>query len=263
VPFDFSQFSAVLIDLDGTLYLENTPLPGAVELIRTLREKRLAFGCLSNTTESPTWANRRLGRMGIEVDPSLIYTATASAADYVTERFGERPRVYNLATSGVGELLENRCIWVTGRDEPCDAVIIGTLANDHVNPDRTRTALALVRNGAACVGICADRVYPGPHGMEFGSGSLTWMLAYAANVTPVFCGKPEAHFFQHACDRLRAKPESCLLIGDNYEADIAGAKPLGIKTILVLTGVTTRDELQRIPAPEQPDRVIQTLTDLL
>ncbi|HTW94409.1 MAG TPA: HAD-IIA family hydrolase [Tepidisphaeraceae bacterium] len=260
---DFSGYSAILVDLDGTLYCETHALPGAVAFVQRLQREGRPFNCLSNTTESPIWASNRLKKMGMEIVPSAIYTATESAVDYVLERFGTRPAIYNLATAGLGELLDHRCKWVTKGDEPCDAVICGALANQFVNLDRMRVALALVRKGAACVGICADRVYPGPQGMEFGSGALTTMLAYAGGVEPVFCGKPERHFFEHACQRMSAAPQSCLLIGDNLESDILGAKALGIKTILTLTGVTSMKDLQNASPDEQPDKVVQSLLELI
>jgi len=260
---DLSAYSAILVDLDGTLYCETHALPGAVEFVQSLQRRKLPFSCLSNTTESPLWASNRLEKMGMQIEPSGVYTATEGAVDYVLEKFGPRPAIFNLATAGLGELLDGRCGWVTAADEKCDAVICGAFANQFVNIDRMRVALALVRKGAACVGICADRVYPGPHGMEFGSGALTTMLAYAAQVTPVFCGKPQRHFFEHACQRVSASPPSCLLIGDNLESDILGAKAVGIKTILTLTGVTTRQDLLNRPPREQPDWVIDSLMDLL
>ena len=147
--------------------------------------------------------------------------------------------------------------------EPCDAVVVGTFAGEFVNHQRMRIALNLVRNGAACVGICGDRIYPAADGVEFGSGALTSMLAYAANVTPVFCGKPQAHFFEHACARLGASPRSSLVIGDNLEADIWGARALGIHTILTLTGVTAPGDLLNLPSDRRPDRVVQNLLELL
>ena len=111
-------------------------------------------------------------------------------------------------------------------------------ANEHATEDRRRTALMLARHGAAIVGCCADRVYPSPRGIEFGCGSLTWMLSYAANVEPVFCGKPEQIFFHELCQRLNVTPEMCILIGDNLEADIGGGKGVSMRTILSLSGVT-------------------------
>src|SRR5205085_9789932 len=130
---------------------------------------------------------------------------------------------------------------------------------------RQRLALEILRRQSTTklIGICADRVYPSPRGIEFGSGALTAMLAYAAGVTPIFTGKPEPIFFQELCQRLGVSPSRCLLIGDNLESDIAGAKNLGMKTILTLTGVTRRDDLVGLLPEKQPDHIIDNLAQLL
>jgi NagD protein len=269
--FDFSPYSAVLLDLDGTLYHEEHALPGAAALVRRLTDQRQRFACLSNSTASPLQITGRLARMGIPIGPDHIYTAATAAADYVLKTWGatpsaespRRPRVFNLATEGIHDLLNGKVDWINTDGEPCDAVIVGTPTNVYASEERQRAALQLLRNGANLIGICADRVYPSPRGIEFGSGALSWMLAYAANVQPIFCGKPEAVFFRDLCQRLDVEPGRCLLIGDNLEADILGAKAFGMATVLTLTGITRRKDLSAIPASNQPDWVVEDLDELL
>ena len=272
---DFSPYQAVLLDLDGTIYHEDHALSGAVELVRRLQAEGRKYACLSNSTSSPLRIMERLHRMGVDIEPNHIYTAAAAACDYVVEHFPratpeqpaapERrpPRVYNLATEGVAEMLEGLVTWVETPGEPCDAIIVGAPANAFATPERQRVALYLARRGAALVGICADRVYPSPRGLEFGAGALSWMLSYAANAEPVFCGKPQAIFFHELCQRLEVEPGKCTLIGDNIEADILGGKAQGMRTILTLTGVTRRRDLLAFPQEAQPDRVIDSLAELL
>lgn len=267
VSIDLSPYHAVLLDLDGTVYHENQPLPGATQLIRRLIEQRINFACLSNSTSSPLRVTMRLGEMGVDVDLDRVYTAAAATADYVVQRFGQtensRPRIFNLATDGMQDMLDGIVDWVQTDAEPCDAVVIGAPANSHATPERQRVALKLLRKGALPVGICADRVYPSERGLEFGSGALTWQLAYAAAVEPVFCGKPQEIFFNELCRRLGAEPNWSLLIGDNIESDILGAKSVGMRTILTLTGVARRGDLASLPAESQPDLVVEDLTELL
>jgi 4-nitrophenyl phosphatase len=268
VPVDLSPYQAVLLDLDGTIYHEDHALPGAMDLVRRLQREHRPFACLSNSTTSPLRVAMRLQRMGVEVDPSHIYTAAAAAADYVLETFSEqhghgpRPRVYNLATEGVQEMLDGQVDWVQTAGEPCHAIIVGAPTNVYAAEDRLRTALVLARHGATIVGICADRVYPSPRGLEFGSGALSLMLGYAANAQPVFTGKPQPVFFQSLCHRLGVDPAWCVLIGDNIESDILGAKAVGMRTILTLTGVTRRRDLLAIAADDQPDMVVEDLTQV-
>jgi HAD superfamily hydrolase (TIGR01450 family) len=263
VPLVLTDYHAVMLDLDGTLYHEEYPLPGAVDFVNQLKNQSVRFALLSNSTTSPARIWQRLMHMGITVEVEQIYTAASAAADLVMASYGDRPRVFNLASEGVKELLDGKVDWVETGGEPCDAVIVGTPVNVYATEDRQRIALQLARKGAALIGICADRVYPSARGIEFGSGALSWMLGYASSSQPVFCGKPQRVFLEYLCNRLGVDPGWVLLIGDNVEADVAGAKAMGMRTVLVLTGVTRRRDLLSAPANWQPDLVVEDLTRLL
>lgn len=264
MSIDLSAYEAVLLDLDGTVYHEEHALPGAVDLIRRLRGHRRMYACLTNSTSSPQRISARLKRMGVEIDPAHIYTAAAATADYVLERFAglAPPAIFNLSTEGIEEMLDGKVRWVHGENERCDAVICGVPLNLYGTPERQRTAMLLLRSGAALVAICADRIYPSPRGLEFGVGAMAAMLSYAANVAPIYCGKPEKLFFHELCRRMKVEPSRCVLIGDNPESDIAGAKAVGMKTILTLTGITTRHDAERLPPERHPDAVISDLREL-
>jgi HAD superfamily hydrolase (TIGR01450 family) len=262
VPIDLSNFDAVLLDLDGTIYHEESALPGAVELIHRLQREGKPYACLTNSTSSPQRIVARLFRMGI--DAEHVYTAAAAATDYVLERFAgmHPPRVFNLSTEGVQEMLDGRVQWVDGEAGPCDAVICGVPLNVFATPERQRIAMLHLRAGAMLVAICADRVYPSPRGMEIGVGAMAAMLAYAAGTTPINCGKPQPLFFQELCRRLHVDPSRCVLIGDNLESDIAGGKSVGMKTILTLGGVSTSRDVELLPPELRPDWVINDLRDV-
>ena len=211
--------------------MRTTRCPAPWDLIRRLQAEGRKFACLSNSTSSPLQIMRRLQHMGVQVPADHIYTAAAAAADFVVETYAPRPRVYNLATEGIQEMLDGRVDWVQAEADPCQAIIIGAPANVYATEDRQRTSLALARKGAALVGISVDRVYPSPRGMEFGAGALTWMLAYASAGKPVFTGKPQEVFFRKLCQKVDAVPARCVLIGDNLESDNQGAKALGMHTV--------------------------------
>jgi 4-nitrophenyl phosphatase len=262
---DLSQFAAILLDLDGTIYHVDHALPGAVDLIQRLQREQHPFACLTNSTTGPDDLSQRLRTMGVLVDPHHIYSAAGAACDYVLKKYSGHgpPRVFNLATDSVHDMLDGKVEWVNTADPPCDVVIVGTPNNPNATEERRRNAMLLLRAGTDLVGTCADRVFPSRRGLEFGAGALTHMLAYAANVEPFFTGKPQPIFFHNLCNRLGVHPSDCLLIGDNLESDIAGAKAVGMKTILTLTGVARRQDLAAAPPGQQPDAVIEDLTRLL
>ena len=260
---DFSPYSAVLLDLDGTLLEANDVLPGAVDVVARLRREGRNFAVLSNSTDSPVQVTRRLGRMGIQMEPQRIFTAAAAVAEYVLQTFKPRPRVFNLSTEGIHELLEGKVDWVRSAEEPCDAVISGAPSNVFATEERQRTGLYLLRRGVKLVGVCADRVFPSPRGLEFGSGALTNFLSYASGVAPTFCGKPERIFFEELCQHLSVEPRRCILVGDNLESDIAGAKAVGMTTVLTLGGITRRVDLMNLSPQRTPDHIVNDLTELV
>jgi 4-nitrophenyl phosphatase len=265
VSIDLSPFDAVLLDLDGTVYHEEHALPGAVELIHRLQRQGKPFACLTNSTSSPERIWARLARMKIDVDIEYVYTAAAATTDYVLKRFaagGQLPRVFNCSTEGMHEMLDGQVQWVHGADEACDVVICGVPLNVFATLDRQRTAMLLLRSGAALVAICADRVYPSPRGMEFGVGAMAAMLSYAAGAVPIDCGKPQPFFFRELCRRLDVEPQRCVLIGDNLESDIAGGKSVAMKTVLTLGGVSTLADVEALPPGKRPDWIINDLRDL-
>lgn len=266
VPVDFSPYQAVLLDLDGTIYHEDHALPGAVRLVERLARERRPFAALTNSNTSPQRISQRLAKMGIAIPPANICSAAAVACEQIVSTFGPpanpRPRVFNLAGEGVREMMDGQVDWVNDSGEPCHAVIVGAPVSNYASHERQRIALYLIRRGAKIIGICADRLYPSKRGLEYGAGAHTWMIAYAANAEPVFTGKPQRVFFETPCKHLGVSPDRTILIGDNIEADILGAKALGMRTILTLTGVTRRRDLLKLAAEQQPDMVVEDLTEL-
>jgi len=295
---DFSPFAAVLLDLDGTIFHEDQVLPGAVELVRRLQREGRNFACLSNSTTSPQRLQHRLGKMGLDVPAERIYTACAAAAAYALEHFGvatkakgirrarvtdssspatrregkrretQKPHVFNLGTKGFHDMLEGKVVWANGAEDACDGVVCGALTCAYVTEERMRAALTILRRQSgsdrptALLGMCADRVYPSPRGLEFGSGAMTTMMSYASGVPCVFTGKPEVVFFEELCGQLGVEARKCLLIGDNLESDIRGARRMGMRSLLILTGVTQEKDLLGLNAGERPDGVVKGLLEL-
>jgi 4-nitrophenyl phosphatase len=262
MSLDLETFEAVLLDLDGTIYHEEHVLPGAVELIAKLRQMAKPFACLTNSTMSPEGISQRLRRMGVGLGPEDIYSAAAAAADYVLKNFAGQ-RVFNLASEGMHDLLHGKVQWVEEPGEGCDAVVVGTPNSHYSGMERARTAMLMLRGGegggAAMVALCADRVYPSPRGLEFGVGAAAAMLQYASGAKPVYCGKPEPTFFIELCRRMGVKPQRCVLIGDNLESDVAGAKSVGMQAVLVLTGVSSRADVAKLPERMRPEGIIEDL----
>jgi HAD superfamily hydrolase (TIGR01450 family) len=262
VAIDISEFAAVLLDLDGTIWHEEVPLPGAVELIARLQTRNQKFAFVTNSGLSPARLRDRLVGMGAKVDASHFYSAASASCDYVRDHFPKGTKVFSVAGSACEELLSDYVEFVQDDQSSCAVVMSASLANKNATAARFQMALRHILRGAAHVALCADRAYPTPRGFEIGSGAVSAMLAYAAGHQPIYCGKPQRVFFDELCQHLGVAPDRCVLIGDNLEADVAGARQMGMKSIVPLTGLTTREMLKANVLGLVPDHVVESLGEL-
>jgi len=266
-----ADFDAVLLDMDGTLYRVAHAIPGAADAMARLASAGVLVACLTNNSANPPPPRAaRLATMGISVPPQRIHTAAAAKADLIVRRWG-RARVFNFAGEALPAELAGRAALVTG-DSPCDVVAVGTHFRENAvgfNMDAALTALACLRRGASLVVGCADRVFPIPNalpgaGVEVGSGSWGALFAYAAALPPSrihYAGKPQRVFFESLCDKLAIQPHRCLLVGDNLDSDIRGGLAVGMKTALVLTGITQPHDVDH--SSVRPDIVAADLREVV
>src|SRR5690349_20034915 len=153
MPYDLTPHAAILLDLDGTVFKEHHPLPGAVELIAHFNPSHRKYACLTNHTYSAARIAQRLAHMGIPIDPAHIYTAGDAAADLILPHTfpppTRKPRVFYLATDSFHDALDGHVEWATTPTDPCDVVANAAPLSTHATPDRQRIALELLKRGAS------------------------------------------------------------------------------------------------------------------
>ena len=264
MPRRLTDYAGVLLDLDGTLLKHDHPLPGAADLVRHLQDAGVPTLVVSNSTSGPRLIAERLNAAGIALAQERVLTAAAAAVDYIeataAKRLRRPPRVFNLGQPDLDELIADIGTLVGGAGGECDFVLAGAPANELASDDRRRIALAMLRDGAELIGVCADRVYPSRRGIEFGCGAFCAMLGYAAGVRATYCGKPEKVFFDDALRHLGSPAAGdVLMLGDNLEADVLGAKAAGLKTGLVLGGVARQSDVDELPDVMRPGFVAEDL----
>lgn len=247
----FTDFDAVLFDIDGTLCAHDAALPGAVEAVHRVCDSGVKHAFITNNSASTVATQvARLTALGMPAEAREIYTSGSAMADWIRSRW-RRPRVFNFAGEALADELSDIAEFIEDDDNDdghCDVVAVGThLRENDVPFDYARAMLGLwhLRRGADLLVGSADRVYMYGGRPEFGSGAWGALFAFAADLPRPrihYAGKPDPEFFLHLCDRLDVKPSRCLLVGDNLESDIAGGLSAGMTTALVLTGVVTREE---------------------
>jgi 4-nitrophenyl phosphatase len=253
-----TRYDALLFDLDGVLYRGEEPVPGAPETMDVLRETdaRIVF-LTNNSSRTPEQFCAKLVAMGIWAVPSEIVTSAVATADLLASRGGGS--AYVIGGEGVSRALEGAGLQVLdGEPKAADLVVVGI--DDDLTYARLRTACVLVQRGARFVATNSDRTFPANDGELWpGAGALVAAVTTATGVEAEVVGKPYAPLFEAAL--LRSGGASPLVIGDRLDTDIAGAVALGWDSLLVLTGVSTDDELAA--SPFRPTYVAHDVSALL
>ncbi|MDR9854092.1 TIGR01457 family HAD-type hydrolase [Paenibacillus sp. VCA1] len=251
---------ALLIDLDGTLYHGKHRIPGADELIRTLKQQGVPYLFVTNNSSRTAEgvASHLIG-MGIPAEPGDVCTSSLAAAEYIA---GESPgaSVAMLGEEGLREALLDAGLHIV--DENPQYVVQGI--DRSFTYESLAQAVQWIRAGAAYVLTNPDLLLPSDHGLVPGAGSLAASIRAASGAEPVVIGKPSGHLIKYATDRLGISPGEATMVGDNMRTDIAAGAAAGCRTILVLTGLTTEENLeaQIEGAGVKPDVICKNLHEL-
>lgn len=248
------RYAGVVFDLDGVIYLAETLVPGAVETVAAVRAggRAVAF-VTNNASRTPEEVAAKLSGMGVPATVDDIVTSSQAAARLVEP--GTRCLV--VGADGLRTVLERRGCAFTRDPDEAETVVVG-FTPDLVWDDLRRVTLAL-RRGVRYVATNADVAFPSPDGLVPGNGAIVAALNAASGRTPEIAGKPYPALFEAVVEHL---PDGLLLmVGDRPDTDIAGAHALGWDTVLVLSGVTSRDETTGLdPAPTY---ILDSVADML
>lgn len=248
----------ILLDIDGVLQLSGVVIPGAPQAVEQLRADghRLRF-VTNNTVRARARLVAELQGLGIELEEDEIETTPIASA-----RLLEGKRVLALTMSAIRDDLARH---VTLVDEDAEAVLIGGADESDETGDvfawaNLNRAFAEVRRGARLVCLHKNRWWQTGDGPLLDSGAFVAGLEYAAGVEAEVVGKPSRAYFEAALTALDAGPEETTMVGDDVEADVGGAKALGMRGVLVRTGKFREETL--VKAEPQPDDVIDSIADL-
>ncbi|KAK0182797.1 hypothetical protein PV327_000895 [Microctonus hyperodae] len=236
-----NKIKAVLIDLSGTLHIDNTVIPGATEALKKLRSTNAKIKFVTNTTkESKSLLHNRLIQLGFDIKKEEIFSSLAAARVTIASR---KLNPFLLIDSAAMEDFEDL---IKPNEEP-NAVVVG-LSPHKFNYEELNKAFRLLMQGASLIAIHEGRYYKRSDGLALGPGAFIKGLEYSANVKAEVVGKPSKDFFIAALDDIN--PQEAVMIGDDVRDDIGGAQSVGIRGYLVQTGkYRPGDEKQISPAP--------------
>lgn len=234
------RLKAILIDLSGTIHVDDCVIPGALEALERLRKSNLKLKFVTNTTkESKATLHQRLTRIGFTIGQEEIFTSLTAARNLV-EKQNVRPMLL---------LSEDALKDFTGIpiDNP-NAVVVG-LAPETFNFVTLNKAFRLILDGASLIAIHKAKYYKRPDGLALGPGPFIEGLEYATGAKATVVGKPEKAFFAEALKSLDCEPNDAVMIGDDVAGDVDGAQKIGMKGILVKTGKYRHGDEAKIHPP--------------
>ena len=256
---DWAALRGLLIDLDGVVYTGREPIPGAAEFLAEARRRGLKFLLITNnSTTSPELVAERLDSMNIRVTAQEILTSAQAAVAYVSVHGKPGARVQIVGEAGLRQAAIEEGLRVVDDGGPDAEWVIAGLDRAFTYEKLTSASRAIMA-GAHFVATNADALLPVEGGQVLpGAGTIVAAIQTATAVAPIVVGKPEPGLFEHGLRRLGGLlPGQVAMIGDRLDTDVVGGRRAGLRTILVLSGVTTAGEAEL--ANPQPDAVTPDL----
>jgi len=246
-----------LMDMDGVLVHEEVAIPGAQEFLAALRERGTPFLVLTNNS---IYTRRdlaaRLRASGLHVPEDAIWTSALATARFLDD---QRPggSAFVIGESGLTTALHEVGYTMTDRDP--DYVVLGETRT--YSFERITQAIRLIVAGARFIATNPDPTGPTTVGPVPATGSVAALISRATNVEPYYVGKPNPLMMRSALNAIDAHSETTAMIGDRMDTDIVAGLEAGLETVLVLTGVTTREMAERFPY--RPLRIVDSIADLV
>jgi NagD protein len=251
------EIKSWLMDMDGVLVHEERAIPGADRFLARLRETETPFLVLTNNSiYTRRDLSARLAAGGLDVPEDAIWTSALATARFLEE---QRPggSAYVIGEAGLTTALHTAGYTLTDRDP--DYVILGETRT--YSFERITRAIRLVADGARFIATNPDATGPSPDGPLPATGSVAALITRATGVEPYYVGKPNPLMMRSALNAIDAHSETTAMIGDRMDTDVISGLEAGLRTILVLTGLTTREEAERFPF--RPWRVLDSIADLV
>ncbi len=246
-----------LTDMDGVLVHEEDAIPGASEFIEALKASGKRFLVLTNNSIfTPRDLRARLLSSGIDVPEESIWTSALATAQFLAD---QRPggTAYVVGEAGLVTAMHDVGYVMTDRNP--DYVVLGETRT--YSFESITRAIRLIDNGARFIATNPDPSGPSPAGLLPATGSVAALISTATGRQPYYIGKPNPLMMRSALNRLDAHSETTIMVGDRMDTDIISGLEAGLRSVLVLTGSTSRAQIEHFPY--RPTRVVDSVADLV
>ncbi|MBZ9557891.1 MULTISPECIES: HAD-IIA family hydrolase [unclassified Modicisalibacter] len=246
-----------LTDMDGVLIREDRALPGAAELIERWRGQAAPFLVLTNNSiYTPRDLSARLMRIGIDVPEDRLWTSALATAAFLRDQ-APGGSAFVIGEAGLTTAIHEAGFVMT--DVAPDFVVLGETRT--YSFEAITRAIRLIDAGARFIATNPDVTGPSPEGPLPATGSVAALITAATKREPYYVGKPNPMMFRSAMNKLGAHSERTGMIGDRMDTDVIAGIEAGLHTILVLSGISSREDVERYPF--RPREILDSVADLL
>ncbi len=262
---DLGEKEAFLLDMDGVIYIENDPIEGSLEAVRSLRSEGKKLGFLTNnSTKTRGEYREKLSDLGLEVEESEIMTSAYATALRLS-MLAESGTCYVIGEEGLKKELRKAGFEVVSREDAGNASYVVVGMDRGLSYDKVWGGLTAILSGAEFIATNPDSTYCTKDGLAPGAAASIGALAAAAEEEPTeIIGKPSPYMLEASLDVLDVSPEKAVIVGDRIGTDIRAGKELGLTTILVLTGVDSEKEVEEVRgSSKEPDFVLSSFGKLV
>ncbi len=230
-----------ICDMDGVIYHGNRLLPGVKEFVEWLYRENKRFLFLTNSSErTPRELQQKLARMGLDVDESHFYTSALATAQFIKTQ-APGCSAYVVGAPGLYNALYQAGITINDVDP--DYVVVGETSN--YNYESILKAVELINKGAKLIGTNTDLTGPSERGIIPACRALTAPIELTTGVNAYFVGKPNPLMMRTGLRLLGVHSDEAAMVGDRMDTDIVAGTETGLDTVLVLSGVTSREDLAK------------------
>ena len=249
-----------LTDMDGVLVHENQPIPGASELIQRWVDTSKRFLVLTNNSIfTPRDLAARLKSSGLEIPEENIWTSALATAQFLKDQVrGSESgnRAYTIGEAGLTTALHEAGFILTDQDP--DFVVLGETRT--YSFEAITMAIRLILGGARFIATNPDATGPSKDGPMPATGAIAALITKATGREPYIVGKPNPMMFRSAMNQIDAHSETTAMIGDRMDTDIIAGMEAGLHTVLVLSGITHKDDVAAYPF--RPNQILNSVADL-
>lgn len=248
------SIKGILFDLDGVLYVGNTPISGAIESVKALQASGLVCRFATNTsTLSLASLQKKINAMGFDVAQNEIFSAPQAAIQFLRQQKNPVCRLL-LADDVKQDFAE-----FSQSDTAPEFIVVGDIGNAWTYTMLNEVFNAMM-HGAKLIAIHKNRFWQAEQGLQMDIGAFIDGLEYASGKQAMMIGKPAKDFYRAALDVMQLSAKNVVMIGDDIDVDIGGAQQAGMKSILVRTGKYRQHYVEA--SPIVPDVIVDSIADV-